>query len=127
MIRRFNEAADRNDIETFLTLFAPDARNFHFRNAPETLGGGPSKSITDAVSRERVFRTMFSERPARIQALESFAVGEWAVSHDRATQKDGAVSEGLSIYRVVNGRIVDDWYVAERKLAATGSTASITR
>lgn len=125
VIRRFNEAADRNDIEAFLALFAPDARNFHFRNAPETLGGGPSKSITDTVSRERVFRTMFAERPARIQVLNSLAVGEWVVSHDRATQKDGAVSEGLSIYRVVNGRIFDDWYVAEQKLAAAGSTASV--
>lgn len=126
VIRRFNEAADRNDIETFLALYAPDARNSHFRYAPETLGGGPSKSITDAASRERVFRTMFAERPARIQVLESFAVGEWVVSHDRASRKDGVVSEGLSLYRVVNGRIVDDWYVAEQKLAAAGSTVSIT-
>lgn len=127
VIRRFNQAADRNDIETFLALFAPDARNFHFRSAPETLGGGPSKSITDSISRERVFRTMFAERPARIQVLESFAVGEWVVSHDRATQKDGAVSEGLSLYRVANGRIVDDWYLAEKKLATAGASASTVR
>lgn len=120
VIRRFNEAADRNDIDTFLSLFAPDARNFHFRNAPGTLGGGPSKSITDAASRERVFRRMFAERPARIAVLDGFAVGEWVVSHDRATQKDGSASEGLSIYRVQNGRIVDDWYVAERKASAAG-------
>ena len=123
VINRYNEAADRNDIETFLALFAPDARNFHYRSAPETFGGGPSKSITDAASRERVFRKMFAERPARIQVLDGFAVGEWVVSHDRAIQKDGAVSEGVSIYRVQNGRIVDDWYVAERKLT-TGATSA---
>jgi hypothetical protein len=114
VIERFNDAADRNDVETFLSLFAPDARNFHFRNAPDTLGGGPSKSITDAESRERVFRAMFAERPARIEALDGFALGEWVVSHDRATQADGAISEGLSIYRVQSGRIVDDWYVAQQ-------------
>lgn len=119
VIQRFNQAADRNDVDSFLALFSPQARNFHFRNAPDTLGGGPSKSITDAASRERVFRQMFAERPARIQALDGFAVGEWVVSHDRATQRDGAASEGLSIYRVRDGRIVDDWYVAERKLAGT--------
>ena len=79
------------------------------------MGGGPSKSLTDAASRERVFRTMFAERPARIQVLDGFAVGEWVVSLDRATQKDGTASEGLSLYRVQNGRIVDDWYMAERK------------
>jgi hypothetical protein len=115
VIRRFNEAADRNDVDAFLALFSPEARNFHFRNAPETLGGGPSKSITDAASRERVFRQMFAERPARIEQIEGLAVGEWVVSHDRATQKDGTVSEGMSIYRVQGGKIVDDWYVAERK------------
>lgn len=120
VIHRFNEAADRNDVDAFLALFAPDARNFHFRSAPDTLGGGPSKSITDAASRERVFRKMFAERPARIQALDGFAVGEWVVSHDRATQKDGAVSEGLSIYRVQDGKIIDDWYVAEQKPAPAG-------
>lgn len=127
VIRRFNEAADRNDVETLLALFAPDARNFHFRNAPDTFGGGPSKSITDAASRERVFRKMFAERPARIQVLDGFAVGEWAVSHDRATQKDGTVSEGVSIYRVQNGRIVDDWFVAEQKLPTAGANASAAR
>lgn len=115
LIRRFNEAADRNDVDAFLALFAPDARNFHFRRAPDVLGGGPSKSLTDAASRERVFRTMFAERPARIQVLDGFAVGEWVVSLDRATRKDGTASEGLSLYRVQNGRIVDDWYLAERK------------
>ncbi|MEG3791801.1 nuclear transport factor 2 family protein [Lysobacter sp. CCNWLW3] len=117
VIRRFNEAADRNDVDTFLAQFSPDARNFHFRNAPDAFGGGPSKSITDAASRERVFRQMFAQRPARIEVLEGLAVGEWVVSHDRATQKDGTVSEGLSIYRVQGGKIVDDWYLAERKPA----------
>jgi len=116
VIRRFNEAADRNDVDTFLSLFAADARNFHFRGDPDTLGGGPSKSITDAASRERVFHAMFAERPARIQALDGFALGEWVVSHDRATQQDGSATEGLSIYRVRDGRIIDDWYVAQRAL-----------
>ena len=116
VIRRFNAAADRNDVDAFLALFSPEARNFHFRNAPDVLGGGPSKSIVDAASRERVFRTMFAERPARIEAIDGFAVGDFVVSHDRATQKDGAVNEGLSIYRVQGGLIVDDWYVAERKM-----------
>ena len=116
VIRRFNEAADRNDVDAFLALFAPDARNLHFRNAPEVLGGGPSKSITDAASRERVFRSMFAERPARIRVLDGFAAGDYVVSHDRATRADGAATEGLSIYRVADGRIVDDWYVAERKV-----------
>jgi hypothetical protein len=114
VVRHFNEAADRNDVDAFLSLFAPDARNFHFRHAPDTLGGGPSTSITDAASRERVFRRMFAERPARIEALDGFAVGEWVVSHDRATQQDGSVTEGLSIYRVQDGRILDDWYVAQQ-------------
>lgn len=123
VIRRFNEAADRNDVEAFLALFAPEARNFHFRNAPDVLGGGPSKSITDAASRERVFREMFAQRPARIQALDGFAVGEWVVSHDRATQKDGTATEGVSIYRVQDGRIVDDWYVAERAPATAQTRA----
>lgn len=126
VIRSFNEAADRNDVETFLALFAPDAQNFHFRSAPDTFGGGPSRSITDAASRDRVFRKMFAERPARIQVLDSLAVGEWVVSHDRATQKDGAVSEGLSIYRVQDGRIADDWYVAERKPVPVAEKVSAT-
>lgn len=115
VIRRFNDAADRNDVDAFLALFAPDARNFHFRGAPDVLGGAPSRSLTDAASRERVFRKMFDQRPARIQVLGGFAVGEWAVSHDRATQKEGTSSEGLSLYRVQDGRIVDDWYLAERR------------
>ena len=114
VIDHFNAAADRNDVGTFLDLFAPDARNFHFRGAPDTLGGAPSKSITDAASRERVFRAMFAQRPARIEVLDGFALGEWVVSHDRATQSDGSVSEGLSLYRVRDGRILDDWYLAQQ-------------
>jgi hypothetical protein len=38
------------------------------------------------------------------------------VSHDRAPQKDGTVSEGIPIYRVQGGKIVDDWYVAQQAL-----------
>lgn len=114
VIDRFNAAADRNDVDAFLGLFAADARNFHFRGAPDTLGGAPSKSITDAASRERAFRTMFAERPARIEVLDGFALGEWVVSHDRATQQDGSASEGLSLYRVRDGKIIDDWYLAQQ-------------
>jgi hypothetical protein len=124
VIDRFNEAADRTDVETFLSLFATDARNFHFRAAPDALGGGPSKSITDAASRGRVFRTMFTERPARIEAIDGFALGEWVVSRDRATQQDGSVSEGLSLYRVQDGRIVDDWYRAQQARPSSQSALS---
>src|SRR5687768_4353570 len=127
VIRQLNAAADRADADAFLALFAPDARNFHFRNAPDTFGGGPSRTITDAASRERVFRAMFAERPARIQAIDGFAVGEWVVSHDRATQKDGAVSEGVSIYRVQNGKIVDDWYVAAKSVPTASPNPSAAR
>lgn len=112
VIRRFNAAADRSDIDAVLALFSPEARNFHYKYAPDTLGGGPSTTITDAASRDRVLRRIYTERPARIQVLDGFAVGEWAVSHDRATRKDGSVSEGLSLYRVHEGKIVEDWYLA---------------
>lgn len=115
VIRRFNEAADRNDVDAVLALFSPQARNFHYKYAPENLGGGPSTTVTDAASRDRVFRRIYTERPARIQVLDGFAVGDWAVSHTRATRKDGTVSEGLSLYRVQDGKIVEDWFLAEQK------------
>jgi hypothetical protein len=41
------------------------------------------------------------------------------VSRDRATQQDGSVSEGLSLYRVQDGRIVDDWYLAQQARPTT--------
>jgi hypothetical protein len=63
---------------------------------------------------------MFAERPARIEALDGFALGEWVVSHDRATQQDGSVTEGLSLYRVQGGRIVDDWYLARQARPSSG-------
>ncbi|MDH5825002.1 hypothetical protein QFW77_18705 [Luteimonas sp. RD2P54] len=63
-----------------------------------------------------MLRRMFAEQPARIEALDGFAVGEWVASHDRATRRDGSVSEGLSLYRVRGGRIVEDWYPARRAL-----------
>lgn len=114
VIRRFAAAADARDVETFLGLFSPEARNFHFRNDPETLGGGPSKSLTDPSSRERVLRRMFAGPPVRIEIVDSLALGEWVVSRDRATRSDGTVLDELSIYRVRDGKIIDDWYVAEQ-------------
>lgn len=115
VIDRFNQAADRNDVDAVLALFSPQARNFHYKYAPETLGGGPSTTVTDAASRDRVFRRIYTERPARIQVIDRFAVGDWAVSHDRATRKDGTATEGLSLYRVQDGKIVEDWFLAEQK------------
>ena len=67
---------------------------------------------------------MFAERLARIEALDGFALGEWVVSHDRATQQDGSVSEGLPLYRVQDGRIVDDWYLAQQARPSSHSVLS---
>ncbi|MEZ0470718.1 nuclear transport factor 2 family protein [Luteimonas salinilitoris] len=115
VIQQLVEANNRGDVDAFLALFAADARNFHFRRDPERLGGGPSGSVTDQASRERVFREMFAQgAPVQVSTVASVALGEWVVARDEAVKPDGSILDGLSIYRVRDGRIIDDWYVAEQ-------------
>lgn len=114
-IGRLVEANNRGDVDAFLALFSPDARNFHFRHDPERPGGAPSRSVVDKQSRERVFREMFAKgAPAQVKTVDSLALGEWVVARDEAVRPDGTVLDELSIYRVRDGLIIDDWYMAEQ-------------
>ncbi|WP_149194574.1 nuclear transport factor 2 family protein [Luteimonas suaedae] len=115
VIQQLAEANNRGDVDAFLALFAEDARNFHFRRDPERLGGGPSASVTDHASRQRVFREIFAQgAPVQVTTVASVALGEWVVAQDEAVKPDGSILDELSIYRVRDGRIIDDWYVAEQ-------------
>ncbi|WP_165357433.1 nuclear transport factor 2 family protein [Sphingosinicella sp. CPCC 101087] len=110
--RTFIETNNRGDADAFLALFHPQARNFRSSGDPNRIGDRPSRTLVDAASRERFYRTLFgNEQQAQVTANAVIALGDLVVSHDLARLPNGTSVDGLSVYRVRDGRITHDWYV----------------
>jgi hypothetical protein len=108
----FIDSNNRGDADAFLALFNPEARNFRSSGDPDRIGDRPSRTLVDAASRERFYRTLFSNgQQAQVTAAAVIALGDLVVSHDLARLPNGTSIDGLSVYRVREGRITHDWYV----------------
>lgn len=115
VIQRLASAHNRGDAEALLALFSPDAKHFRSSDDPDGLANKPWAGAIDQASRARVFRAMFAKGPpSRVEIVDSLALGDLVASRDRTTLSNGKIVDRLSIYRVQNGVIRNEWSVLER-------------
>ncbi len=113
-IYELTDAHNRGDAEAFVALYHPDAQNSHSRNDPTRLGGAPPARRSDHASRLRFYRALYAKGPATpLSIIKIVSVGEWVAARERyAATSTVPAREHLNIYRVRNGRIINDWHVA---------------
>ena len=115
VIRELVAANNAGQVERFLAVFAPSVRLFRSSDDPHAIGDRPSKYNGDAEGRRQVFLQMFAKgAPADVEILDMITVGDLVVSRDVATLPNGRIVDGVSIYRIREGRITHDWYVSEQ-------------
>ncbi len=127
VIRQLIAANNARDADHFLALFSPDAKNFRYSDDPRKLADKPSKTLVDAASREKAFRKYFAGTPVQVEAVKLFSVGDLVVEQSHVTGFADApekIVNEISIYRIRDGRIVDDWLLGEETLGtpARGTT-----
>jgi hypothetical protein len=112
VVRRLAEANNRGDLEAFLALFSPQAKNFRNSGAPHMLGDKPSISIVDERTRRDAYSKMFANgAPVQVRTLGTVALGGMIIVRKIATLPDGKVVDELSVYRIENGSIMRDWFI----------------
>lgn len=112
-IRQLGEANNRGDADAVVALYHPDAKHSHRRHDPATLGGAPPARVIDQASRRRFYRELYAEgTPTQVDLVDSVALGEWVATRERYTAPDGPPRDHLTIYRVRDGLIIDEWHLA---------------
>jgi hypothetical protein len=112
VIAKFGAANNRGDVEAFLALFSPTAKNFRNTGNPHTLGDKPSVRIVDAKSRRAAYQEMFAKgAPAQVQTLGTVTLNDMIVVSETATLPSGKVADEMLVYRIVNGKIERDWFI----------------
>ena len=114
-IAKLGAANNRGDVEAFLALFSPLAKNFRNTGDRHALGDKPSVRIVDEKSRREAYLQMFANgAPAQVQTLGTVALNDLIVVSEVATLPTGKVIDEMSVYRIENGRIVRDWFVFDQ-------------
>ncbi len=112
VIRRFAESNNRGDVEAFLALFSPHAKNFRNSGDLDALGDKPSATMVDETSRRAAYLKMFAKgAPAQVQTVGTVALGNMIAAREIATLADGKVLDEISVYRVEKGLILQDWFI----------------
>jgi hypothetical protein len=115
VIARFGDANNRGDVEAFLGLFSPSAKNFRSSGNAHALGDKPSVKIVDEKTRREAYVKMFANgAPAQVQTLGTVALNDMIVVSETATLPTGKVADEMSVYRIANGRIERDWFVFDQ-------------
>ena len=115
VIANFTTANNRGDVEAFLALFSPTAKNFRSSGDLHAVGDKPSVKIVDAKSRRDAYVAMFAAgAPAQVETIATIALGNMIVARDVVHLPAGKVTDGMSVYRIERGLIERDWYVFER-------------
>lgn len=111
-IQRLVAAHNRADADAFVDLYHPDARHSHARDDRARLGGGPARRTTDHAGRRRFYRDLYAKgAPVQVVIAASAALGEWVATRERYADPEGA-RDHLTLYRVRDGLIIDDWHLA---------------
>jgi hypothetical protein len=115
VVARLAAASNRGDVEAFLALFSPRAKNFRNTGDPHALGDKPSAKIVDEKSRRDVYLQMFANgAPAQVQTLGSVALNDMVVAREVATLPTGKIIDEISVYRIENGLIARDWFIYDQ-------------
>ncbi|WP_187775692.1 nuclear transport factor 2 family protein [Luteimonas suaedae] len=113
VIRQLGNANNRGDADAVVGLYHPDAKHFHARRDPAKLGGAPPARVIDEASRRRFYRELYAEGPrSQVDLVDSVALSEWVATRERYTDPDGSPRDHLTIYRVRDGLIIDEWHLA---------------
>jgi hypothetical protein len=112
VVHRLAEVNNRGDVEAFLALFSPHAKNFRNSGEPHTIGDKPSTRMVDQKTRREAYLKMFANgAPAQVQILGTIGLGNMIAAREVATLPTGKVIDEISIYRVEDGLIQHDWFV----------------
>jgi hypothetical protein len=112
VIRKFADANNRGDLEAFLALFSPRAKNFRNSGDPHLLGDKRSVTMVDAKGRRAAYARMFAKgAPAQVQTLGTVALGNMIAAREVAKLPDGKVLDEISVYHIENGLILRDWFI----------------
>jgi hypothetical protein len=115
VVARLAAANNRGDVEAFLALFSPHAKNFRNTGDPHALGDKPSVRIVDAKTRREAYVQMFANgAPAQVETLGTVALNHMVVAREVATLPTGKVIDEISVYRIENGLIVRDWLIFDQ-------------
>ena len=115
VVAKFAAANNRGDLEAFLALFSPKAKNFRNSGDPHALGDKPSARIVDEKTRRAAYAQMFANgAPAQVETLGTVALNDTIVAREVATLPSGKVLDEISVYRIENGLIVRDWFIFDQ-------------
>jgi hypothetical protein len=116
VIAKFGAANNRGDVEGFLALFSPTAKNFRNTGNAHTLGDKPSVKIVDQKTRRAAYQQMFAKgAPAQVQTLGTVALNDMIVVRETATLPSGKIADEMSVYRITNGKIERDWFIFDQE------------
>jgi hypothetical protein len=113
VLRDLMAAGNRVDVEAWLALFDPTAKQFRRATETDSLANIPSKSAYDQASRRKAYEAAFAATPhGRADILATITIGDYVASRGSFTFPDRVINT-LTIYRVSGGLIQDIWDVEQ--------------
>jgi hypothetical protein len=104
VVRAYTDAANKGDLERFLSLYDPTIRKFRF----------PGQISSEGIEHNRkTYAKSFAANPdLKVEIVDLIHLGDKVMVHDRVTGlASGQTSEELTVYQVANGRITNIMYV----------------
>lgn len=113
VVRALIEAGNRSDVETWLSLFHPDAKQFLKSESEYVLADRPSSRIVDAASRRSFYEQIFAQ-PQKTQGeiREMISLGELVMARG-VFHRPGGRTHTLTTYRIRDGKIMAIWDVEQ--------------
>lgn len=114
VVQAYVDAANRNDLEGFLALYAPGIAKYRFPATPASQG--------IAHMREVYSRSFAKKQGLHVEVVSMVSLGDKVVSRDHVTGlPDGESADELTIYQVENGLITNIVYVDKEEHAAAAA------
>ncbi|PFH04563.1 hypothetical protein BCF11_5347 [Collimonas sp. PA-H2] len=114
VVQAYVDAANRNDLEGFLALYAPGIAKYRFPATPASQG--------IAHMREVYSRSFARKQGLHVEVISMVSLGDKVVSRDHVTGlPDGQSADELTIYQVENGLITNIVYVDKEEHAAAAA------